>query len=336
MATFEKRGPYQIRAKVRKLGHKTITKTFNNKRDAEAWARGVEADMDRGAFIPSTTAQRTTVRTALERYSKEVLPRLAQGGRCEVSRARRLVDALGELSLTALDSSHVATYRDRQLQAGAAPQTVKHDIGLLGRVLKHCVIDWGIPLTRGIVTSQVRKPTLPSGRDRRLVDDEEIRLLATAKMSKSDDIGSIIIVALETAARRGEIAAMSWEHINLTRRTWHIPITKNGTPRTVPLSPRAVETLQRLPRQIDGGVWTLRRADGITQAFDRIRQQANIKGLNFHDLRHEATSRLFERGWNIMEVAAVTGHKDLRMLQRYTHLRAEDLAAKLGSPPNGI
>lgn len=330
MATFEKRGPYQIRAKVRKLGHKTITKTFNNKRDAEAWARGVEADMDRGAFIPSTTAQRTTLRAALERYSKEVFPRLAQGGRCEVSRARRLIDALGELSLTALDSSHVAAYRDRQLQAGAAPQTVKHDIGLLGRVLKHCVIDWGIPLTRGIVTSQVRKPTLPSGRDRRLVNEEEPQLLDTAKKSKSKEIGSIIIIALETAARRGEIVAMTWEHINIARRTWHIPHTKNGTPRTVPLSSRAVEVLQAIPRRIDGRVWALQRADGITQAFDRICQQAGIKSLNFHDLRHEATSRLFEKGLNIMEVASITGHKDLKMLQRYTHLRAEDLAVKLG------
>jgi len=330
MATFEKRGPYQIRAKVRKLGHKTITKTFNNMADAKVWARQVEADMDRGAFIPSTTAQRTTVRAALERYSKEVFPRLAQGGQCEVSRARRLIDALGELSLTALDSSHVAAYRDRRLQTGAAPQSVKHDIGLLGRVLKHCVIDWGIPLTHGIVTSQVRKPTLPSGRDRRLVDDEEMRVLDAARKSKSKEIGSIIIIALETAARRGEIAAMTWEHLNLTRRTWHIPHTKNGTPRTVPLSSRAVEVLQAIPRRIDGGVWVLQRADGITQAFDRICQQAGIIGLNFHDLRHEATSRFFEKGLNIMEVASITGHKDLQMLKRYTHLRAEDLAAKLG------
>lgn len=331
MATFEKRGPYQIRAKVRKLGHRTISKTFNNKRDAEAWARGVEADMDRGAFIPATTAQRTTVRAALERYQKEVFPRLAQGGQCEVSRARRLIAALGELSLTALEPSHVATYRDHQLQTGSAPQSVKHDIGLLGRVLKHCVIDWGIPLNRGIVTAQVRKPALPSGRNRRLVDDEEMLLLTAARKSKSKEIGSIIIIALETAARRGEIAAMAWEHINLTRCTWHIPHTKSGIPRTVPLSSRAIEILKGgLSCRIDGGVWALQRADGITQAFDRICQQTGIVGLNFHDLRHEATSRFFEKGLNIMEVASITGHKDLKMLKRYTHLRAEDLAAKLG------
>jgi integrase len=329
MATFEKRGPYQIRAKVRKLGHRTITKTFNNKRDAESWARGVEADMDRGAFIPSTIAQRTTVRKALERYQEEVFPRLARSGNDEKARLRRLINDMGELSLSALEAAHVAKYRDRRLKDGAAPQTVKHEIGLLGRVLKHCVMDWGIPLTRGIVTSQVRKPSLPPGRDRRLVDDEESRLLDAAKTSKSKEIEAIIVIALETAARRGEITAMTWEHINLVRCTWHIPHTKNGVPRTVPLSPRAVEFLQRIPQRIDGRVWALKASHSITQAFDRICKRAKIEGLNFHDLRHEATTRFFEQGFEIMEVASITGHKTLTMLQRYTHLRAENLAAKM-------
>ena len=330
MATFEKRGPYQIRAKVRKLGHRTITKTFNNKRDAEAWARGVEADMDRGAFIPSTTAQQTTVRKALERYREEVFPRLARGGNDEQARLRRLIDDMGELSLAALEAAHVAKYRDQRLKDGAAPQTVKHEIGLLGRVLKHCVMDWGIPLTRGIVTSQVRKPSLPPGRDRRLVDDEEACLLEAARNSKSKEIEAIIIVALETAARRAEIANMTWEHINLARRTWHIPHTKNGVPRTVPLSSRAVEALKEFPRRIDGRVWALQASHSITQAFDRICRRAGIEGLNFHDLRHEATSRFFEKGLNPMQAAAITGHKTLAMLQRYTHLKAEDLAVMLG------
>jgi len=329
MATFEKRGPYQIRAKVRKLGHKTITKTFNNRRDAEAWARGVEADMDRGAFIPSTTAQQTTVRKALERYREEVFPRLARSGNDEQARLRRLIADMGELSLAALEAAHVAKFRDQRLKDGAAPQTVKHELGLLGRVLKHCVMDWGIPLTRGIVTSQVRKPSLPPGRDRRLVDDEEARLLEAARNSKSKEIEDIINIALETAARRGEIAAMTWGHINLARRTWHIPKTKNGTPRTVPLSPRAVEILQRVPRRIDGRVWALQASHSITQAVNRLCHRARIEDFNFHDLRHEATTRLFEQGFEIMEVASITGHKTLTMLKRYTHLRAENLAAKM-------
>jgi len=328
MATFQKRGPYQIRAKIRKKGHRTVTKTFPNITEAREWASDVETEMRRGTYTNTRVTEQTTLRAALERYREEVFPRLANGGLGEEARRKRLANELGELSLAVLEPFHVAKYRDQRLKTGASPQTVKHEIGLLNRVLKHCVMDWGIPLPRGIATALVRKPSLPPGRDRRLEDNEEELLLAAGKKSKSEDIEAIIIIALETAARCKEIASMTWKHINLTKKTWHIPITKTKVPRSVSLSPRAIQTLENLPRRIDGRVWTL-NSHGISQAFARICQQAKIEGLNFHDLRHEATSRLFERGWNQVEVATVTGHKDLRSLQRYTHLRAENLAAKM-------
>ena len=98
---------------------------------------------------------------------------------------------------------------------------------------------------------------------------------------------------------------------------------------TIPLSSKAIEILRQLPLDIKGQVFPI-RADSITQAFDRCRQRAGIKNLRLHDLRHEATSRFFEKGLNIIEVSSITGHKDLSMLKRYTHLRPEDLAKKLG------
>ncbi len=108
-----------------------------------------------------------------------------------------------------------------------------------------------------------------------------------------------------------------------------VPDSKTGDPRRVPLSSRALAVLDALPRRLDGKVWGM-RADSITQAFDRACRRAAIDDLRFHDLRHEATSRLFEKGFNPMEVSAITGHKTLQMLKRYTHLRAEDLAKRLG------
>jgi integrase len=344
MASIFKRGDLQWMARIRRQGHKPVSKTFDTKADAEAWARSIEREMDRGAFIPSDAAQRKTVKEVLEKYRDEVLPRLSKGAKPDRSRIARLVEDFGGLNLAALDSSHVAAYRDRRLyNEGASPQTVKHELGLLNRVLKQCVIDWGIHLPRGIVTTHVRKPALPQGRDRRLFLDEEKWLLEAAKASRCKEIEPLIIIAVETAARRGEISAMTWANIDLKKRTWHIPIedTKTSTPRTVPLSTRAVEVLSALPRRLDGRVWTMKRADGITQAFDRLCKARPKKGnkievverfrdLNYHDLRHEGTSRLFEKGLSIMEVASITGHKDLRVLRRYTHLRAEDLAVKLG------
>ena len=148
MATIENRGHCQFRAKIRNRGHKTITKTFNNRRDAEAWARSVEAEFDRKGFLPSLVAHRMTFRQAGERYREEVFPRLANKGKTENARHLRLIDKFGELTLASFDSSHVAQFRDLRLKEGASPQTVKHEIGLLGRILKQCVIDWGIPFPR--------------------------------------------------------------------------------------------------------------------------------------------------------------------------------------------
>ena len=128
--------------------------------------------------------------------------------------------------------------------------------------------------------------------------------------------------------RRGEIAAMRWEHLDRQERVLLVPVTKTGTPREVPLSRAAAAVLDALPHRPDGQVWGM-RPDSISQAFERVCKAAGIEGLTFHDLRHEATSRLFEKGLGDMQVAAITGHKTHQMLKRYTHLRAKDLAPLL-------
>jgi integrase len=120
-----------------------------------------------------------------------------------------------------------------------------------------------------------------------------------------------------------------WENVDLKKRTAHLPTSKNGDARTVPLSSRAVVTLEALPRNLDGRVFGA-TYEGVKQSYNRACKRANITGLTFHDLRHEATSRLFKKGFNPMEVSAITGHKTLQMLKRYTHLRAEDLAKRMG------
>ncbi len=174
----------------------------------------------------------------------------------------------------------------------------------------------------------VRKPKLPKGRTRRLQGDEESELMYAAK-EYGAPMPSIILFAIETAMRRAEIVGMLWEHVDLRGRVVLVPDTKNGDPRRVPLSSAAVAVLEALPRRLDGQVWGV-QPDSVTQAFERICARAKIEGLTFHDLRHEATSRMFEKNLNPMQVAAITGHKTLQMLKRYTHLKAEDLAKMLG------
>lgn len=168
----------------------------------------------------------------------------------------------------------------------------------------------------------------PRGRDRRL-SDAEIRKILDA--TGSSELQAIITLAIETGIRRSELADLTWKELDLKKQTAHLPRTKTDVPRTVPLSKTAVATLKKFGVRNEGRVFSL-QAESMSQAFEHAcaPHRANIVDLCFHDMRHEATSRFFEKGLNIMEVAAITGHKTLDKLKRYTHLRAEDLAKKLG------
>ncbi|WP_027174721.1 integrase [Desulfovibrio aminophilus] len=325
MASISRQTSGRWQAKVRKVGFPLRSKTFATKADAEAWARAQEREMDRGAFLPTDAAERTSVAAILDRYILEVFPRLAGEGKNFHANMARMKAEIGGISLSALDPSHISAYRDKALTLVSA-QTVRHDLGLLSRALKMAVIDWGIALPRGLPTALVRLPKVPRSRDRRLKSGEEAKLLRAAE-AYGGEIGDVISFALETAARRTEIASMRWEHVDLKSRVVTFPETKNGEIRRAPLSPRALEILKARKRDL-GPVWRM-RPDSISQAFERVCAKAELEDLRFHDLRHEAVSRLFEKGLNTMEVAAISGHKTLAMLKKYTHLRAEDLAAKL-------
>ncbi len=323
MATIEKRGPYQWRAKIRRRGHSLQSRTFNSRAKAIVWAREIESEMDRGVFLSRAEAEKITLAELIDRYADEVTPR-KRSARNELSRLKLLREKLGEMRLAALQSKHVAAFRDMRLKAGIGASEIRHELNTLSHLIDTAIREWGIHIPANPV-KLVRRPSAPPGRERRL-QAEELELIFAA--TDSVELRPIVEFAIETAMRRGEIAAMKWEHLD-QKRTLIIPETKTGEPRRIPLSSRAVDVLKSLPRWIDGYVFEMRK-DSITQAFDRACKRAGIEDLHYHDLRHEATSSLFERGLNPMEVAAITGHKTLQMLKRYTHLRAEDLVSKLG------
>ena len=321
MATIRKRGN-NWQALVRKKGQSLITKTFRLKSDAQTWAKTIESELERGIYINRTLAEQTTFLDVINRYEREVASRLKSFIKIK-SRLKHLRKYLGKYSLSTITSAQLATYRDMRLNHVGA-ESIRSELGLINRILKISNNEWGILLPYGIPA--VSKPITPQGRDRRLQDDEEQRLLCTLDLNP--EMQSIILFAIETAMRRGEIVGMLWSHIDLLKRTLCIPYTKTDIARTIPLSTNAVIILNKLPRRIDNKVFNL-KPDSITQAFDRACKRVDIRGLRFHDLRHEATSRLFEIGLNVMEVASITGHRDLRMLNRYTHIKPELLAQKL-------
>ncbi len=357
MATFiKRRGPdgrrvWQVR--IRKRGYPQRTRTFSLKAGAEAWALRVERDMESGAATGAAEAEATTLAEALERYAAEVSAR-KRGAEQERKRITRLLPhPLATRSLASIRGKDIADYIHEREAAGVGPNTVRLELALLSHLFTVARSAWGLEsLTNPIMLVKGSRPKLPRGRDRRLLPGctgaagEEERLL-TACEAYGGPIAAIVTIAIETAMRRGEIAAMRWEHLDRAARVLRVPETKTGLPRRVPLSSRALAVLDDLPRRIDGYVWGI-RADGISQAFVRVVKRARagyeaecavagkdadprmLRDLRFHDLRHEATSRLFERGLNPMQVAAITGHKTLQMLKRYTHLRAEDLVELLG------
>lgn len=328
MAAIEKRGPYQWRAKIRKKGYPQQSRTFETKAKVERWAKKIESEMDDGVFVSRAQAERTTFGELLDRYRKEITPR-KKGSDVETLRLKAIrKHHLFDRPLSTVSGNDIAAYRNERLQK-VSPNTVLKELNILRHIIDIGIKEWGIYLPANPVRL-VRRPPAAKPRDRRLHPDEERRLYeALDHGTRNPWIKPIVEFALETAMRRSEILNLTWDNIDLKQQVAHLPDTKNGASRSIPLSTRAVRVLEGLPRHIEGLAFPI-GTYSLKHAFVRALKRTEIKGFTFHDLRHEATSRLFEKGLNIMEVSAITGHKDLSMLKRYTHLRAEDLARKLG------
>ncbi len=325
MATITKRGDGQWQAKIRKKGYKPRSKTFSIKAQAGKWSRLVESEMDRGVFLSSNEAENTIFSELIARYKKEVFPE-KKSQQDLLSRMNTIESALGHLSLASITPLTIKEYRDYRLET-VSSGSVRKELSFISVLLTLCQKEWDIYLPRGNPVSSIRIPPPNKARNRRLESNEE-EIIMEAAREYGGPIADIIQIAINTAMRRSEIAALNWKNINLENKTATLFDTKNGEDRTIPFNTTVISILQKTPRNISSSVYSI-KPDSISQAFERICDRAGIKNLRFHDLRHEATSRFFEMGLNIMEVAAITGHKDLAMLKRYTHLRAEDLARKL-------
>ena len=329
MATIRKlRGRWQ--AQVRRRGIPSQAKSFDRRAEAERWARDLEAEADRSGWLTDRrAAEEMTLGDLLSRYVNQVTP-TKLGAAPERARINSIVRRpIAQCSLAKLASSDVAAYRDERLKA-ATPATVVRELSTISHAIEVATSEWGIWLARNPV-SQVRRPPLPRGRTRRLQGDEEVRLLAACALDQRPLLlKSLLIVAVETAMRRGELLALLWQNVDLELRVVHLPRSKNGDGRDVPLSRRSLAALKDLnpTGERQGRVFPI-TGDSVRSAFERLLARTGILDLRFHDLRHEAISRLFEKGLHPIQVATISGHRELRMLQRYTHLRATDLVARL-------
>lgn len=330
MATIRKlRGRWQ--AQVRRRGMKPRCKSFDTKQEAEKWARDLEAQVDRFGAAPDTRIlESTTLGELLERYKTEVSP-TKRGSVQEIQRIDVLKrHDIAYRTMIGLSPQDISSFRDERLKT-VAPSTTVRELAILSHVIEVAIRDWGLPLAKNVV-KLVRRPVIRNERKRRLEGSEEQRLLEACDGGKIPFFKTLIILGIETGMRRGEILGLRWSDISHNRRVITLSMTKNGSGREVPLSGRAFDALNewKMRSNVDQPRVFPMAPGSLEQAWYRLLVRAGVEGLRFHDLRHEGVSRLFERGLNVIEVSSISGHKELRMLKRYTHLSADDLVARLG------
>lgn len=296
--------------------------TFPTKAQAVAWGQAREAELT-GAKLPDKT-----VGDACKRYAKSVSP-THEGERWELLRLEAFQrDPLASVRLAAIAPADVAAWRDRRLQ-NVSGATVRREITLLQGVFGYARREWG--WLRSDPLDGVKRPPNPSSRKRRVSQDEIDRITFALGYSggppanASQRVALAWLLAVETAMRSGEILGLRWEHVGA--KSVHLPKTKNGDARDVPLTKRAREILALMPR----GAETVFGLDGkIRDAlFRKARARAGIPDLHFHDSRAEAIWRLSKK-LDVLELARVIGHRDIKSLMIYYAADAEELADRLG------
>ena len=337
MAALQKRGE-RWRALVRKQGHPTQSKTFSTKEAARRWAREVERDIESSVFKVPRQLRRITVGALIERYRREMPP----AGRTKAACLRMLEQRLADLTLDRIDKAAVVGYAEqRASEDGAGPATVAQDIIYLRGLLETARAHWDIPVSLDAVADarvvlRDRKLIAHSKeRDRRPTDTdlETLRLYwerPLVRRALTAPMWDIVRFAIASCMRLSEICALRWEDIHERDRTILIrdrkhPTDKAGNDQIVPLLGIAWTLVQQQPRTEGEPRIFPYNPRSISTNFTRAVLRSRIDDLHFHDLRHHGISLLFEAGYQVQEVALVSGHRDWKQLRRYTQLRASDL-----------
>lgn len=329
MASYEKRSG-SVRVKVRVAGvHKSAT--FPTKARAAAWALEQEGSA-RSAAAGELPVH--SVADTLARYALEVSPG-KRGGRWEVLRLAVLAMELPDKPVADLTPDDVGRWRDARLKGNVrrkavAPSTVNRELNVLTSALEHARREW-----RWLRTNpcrDVKRPKNPRHRKRLMAERERDRLLLALGYVEGlpvttlmQQVAVAMLLALETGMRSSEIVGLTWDRVH--KRHVHLPLTKNGGERDVPLSTRAVQLLEAMKGVDKHQVFTVTPASRDA-LFRKARQRCKITGLTFHDTRHTAVTSL-ARKVDVLTLAKIIGHRDVKSLMVYYNPSADDIAAML-------
>jgi integrase len=335
MATIETRttddGKTTYRVKVRLKGHPVQSATFERKTDAKKWASATESAIREGRHFKTSMAKRKSVGDAIDRYIAEILPRKPKSADKQESQLLWWKKQIGNFSLADATASVISEHRAILIKEPSpngkkrTPATINRYTAALSHMMTIAYKEWEWidenPCTK------LSKLKEPRGRVRFLDDDERERLLIHCRASKSRHLYPIVILALSTGARLGEITSLSWEQVDFDRGQIVLHDTKNSERRVLPLTGHALKILKDWSkiRRIDtpllfpNSKYPDKPID-IRSPWNTAVEKAGLEDFNFHDLRHSAASYLAMNGASLAEIAEVLGHKTLQMVKRYAHL----------------
>lgn len=324
------KGERRYRVFIRRRGMRTVTKQFRRKTDARRWAARTEAAIEERRFFPQSEAERHTVGELIERYIVEVVPERPERDQPRVNKQLRWwKEKLGHVLLSDLDPALVAGQRDRLKQGDSlsgrpvATATVNRYLAVLSHACTLAMREWG--WLEHNPARRVRRLKEPPGRLRFLSEEERARLLDACRASHDRRLYPLVLMALSTGARQGELLALRWRAIDFDRGYVVIEASKNGDRRSLPLSGPLGEVLQEMARvrRLETDLvfaGTLGTVHFPKKPWIKALAEAGIEDFTFHDLRHTAASYLAMSGATLMEIATVLGHRTLAMVKRYAHL----------------
>ena len=333
MATLRKRtGKWTV--EIRRKGHRKVYATFVQKSDARGFINKVENEIQQQKYKDISEAANTTFKVVLHRYIREKIENKKDKQRERSKLNVILRHHIVKHNLSELKTSDFAKYRDDRVAAGVTNSTINRELSAMRVAIQTSIDEWDCYIPENPVKSLVKLPENPA-RERRLEAGEYEKLMEACKRNSKFASPSIywcpaINFAIETAMRLGEQLSLRWEDVNLTKRTAFLPaeITKGNRSRTVPLTDKAIQVLNEIPRHIKGKVFPM-SLNYHNKGWRALIKRAGIVGLRWHDFRREATSRFFESGLGLTEVKSITGHRTLQMLSTYTTHEAEKLVIKL-------
>ena len=311
---------------IRKKGHPHIYKTFASYSLATQYAVESERAIAKGIFQDMSEANQTKLKDVLAHYRDNVTVD-KKGAKQESYKINKLIrNKIANYSLARITPMKIAQFRDT-LKEFSKPATINKYITLISVAIRTAINEWGIYLPTN-PADKIKRLKEPEPSDSRVEPSEESLLLQHATRSKMYWLEAIIIVALETGARQGELFRLNADDVDLNKATALLRDTKNGTDRRIGISPKAVDALRALPAFSVDKRFFPTHTEQFKFYWKQLQKWSGLPHINFHMLRHEWTSRMFENGWDIAEVATQGGWKDWKALRRYTHIKAEHLAEK--------